>query len=158
MKDVPLPIMRLAFEQIAGSATYRGLPAVGKIRDACIDVAFAEELTSAEAWKIASAAMKNMSAYDRDLFNRTEAALPEDLRECGRRLVWATLQNMESQRCRDVFCREYESIVSARRKRLTIPGGWPASIKLPHPERLKLIGAENGEAEGQGKDRRLGSG
>lgn len=148
LRDIPAPILRAAFVQVAASATWRGLPPAGALRVACVEVASGEQLTPGQAWELARVALGRISRYDPARSRLEILKVPADVQEVGKRLSWYALQGMEGGAARTAFCREYERLVESRKSRLTIPGAWPTSICLPHPERSGLMRLNDGEKEG----------
>jgi hypothetical protein len=152
LKDIPAEILREGMLLVASRTTYRGLPPAGSIRACCAEVGLGLGMTSAEAWEIARIGLSKMSRYDPARMRLEILALPDIVQEVGKQIGWMTLGDMETQFARAAFCKAYEQLVELRKKRLTLPGAWPANLRLPNPDRGELKRLGHGEAEGQSGD------
>lgn len=128
LADIPFRVLAEGFKRIAGQHRFSRLPALGTIRSACVDAVNGDKISGSEAWALARTVLQRYSRYAPDASRALLENTRPDVRDVLRNLGVVSLQEMESDRARELFIREFEKSNQAKVETLGAIGHWPAAL------------------------------
>lgn len=140
LKDIPIPVLKVAVKQALIEHDFHTIPPVGLLRRLAVTVMQGPEMSPDEAWGHVRNARRqyHLALYEPQQWEAVEAKIPEPVRTIARRFGWSNLAEGDEDVVRSNFLKIYAATSHEERRRACIPADVKGEMARLNQEFLRV--------------------